>query len=140
MSQDVETKDDLKTPENNKPLPVTVVGGPGRPKGLKNKFTLIKQDMLEVWEEEGGKERFRELFRGSTKDFITALEKIVLILPKEKAEDYEQRSGNIVVFINADTPKTLAKEICVEPKAVSGDVCGVGDGQEFIANIAGDVV
>ena len=65
-------------------------GGPGRPKGSKNKFTLIKEQLVEVWEEEGGKERFRELFKGSQKDFIMALDKIITILPKEPMVKIEQ--------------------------------------------------
>lgn len=80
-----------QTTDNHNPISKLgeygVEGGPGRPKGLKNRFTLIKQDMLEVWEEEKGKERFRELFKGTQKDFIKALEKIVAILPKESQLD-----------------------------------------------------
>ncbi len=82
-----EENQDLKTTENSKALSplgqYAITGGPGRPPGLKNRYSLIKQDMLEVWQEEGGKERFRELFKGDMRDFLKALEKIVAIMPRE---------------------------------------------------------
>lgn len=74
-------------------------GGPGRPKGLANKFTMIKRDMLEVWQEEDGKERFRQLFKGSSKDFLKALEKIVTIMPKDSPADLESKEGLKIVIV-----------------------------------------
>lgn len=62
-------------------------GGPGRPKGSKNKYTLLKEEILEVWEEERGKERFKALFTGSTRDFTKALEIILSLIPKEQPEE-----------------------------------------------------
>ena len=64
----------------------------------KNKFTLIKRDMLEVWEEENGKERFRELFKGSPKDFLRALEKIVSIMPRENMVDIDGEIAPVIVY------------------------------------------
>lgn len=60
-----------------------IKGGPGRPKGSKNKFTRIKEELVEIWHAEKGKERFRELFHGSQADFLKALDRIIAILPKE---------------------------------------------------------
>ena len=85
-----------------------IEGGPGRPKGVKNKFTLIRRDLLEVWEEENGKERFRELFNGSKKDFLKALEKIIAILPKEPVTASNEEKGEVTISVvttceNGDT-------------------------------------
>ena len=68
-------------------------GGPGRPKGSKNKFTLVKEEIAEVWQEEGGKERFRSLFNGNPKDFLNALDRIISILPKEPLVKLEQNES-----------------------------------------------
>ena len=73
--------------------------GQGRPKGSKNKFTLIKEQMVEVWEEEGGKERFRELFRGSKKEFLQALDRIIAILPKESMPDPKADETKMVIIL-----------------------------------------
>lgn len=83
-------------------------GGPGRPKGLKNRFTQIKQDMLEVWHEENGKERFRELFKGGQRSFIKALEKIVAILPKDSTLGLESTGETKIVIIRS-APEKEAK-------------------------------
>ena len=93
---------DLKTAEILHPLDklgqYAVNGGPGRPKGLKNKYTQIKEDILEVWDEENGKERFRELFKGSKGDFIKVLGMIVSLLPKESEEAKKQFCPQINLY------------------------------------------
>ncbi len=46
-------------------------------KGLaKNRFAFQRLFVFEVWQEENGKERFRELFRGSKKDFLNQMKTI----------------------------------------------------------------
>jgi hypothetical protein len=67
-----------------------IKGGPGRPKGLKNKFTRIKEDMLDVWHEEGGKEKFRTMFRDKHEK---AVDKIISILPREIEVDASLDEG-----------------------------------------------
>ena len=59
-------------------------GGPGRKPGVPNKYTQIKNEMLQVWEEEMGKEKFRALF---LKHFAHALDRIISIMPKETSVD-----------------------------------------------------
>ncbi len=71
-------------------------GGPGRPKGSKNKFTSIKEQMLEVWEEENGKNHFKRLFHASNRDFIKALELILSLMPKELCEQTDGRNASII--------------------------------------------
>ena len=88
MEEEIKVQNQVKETIDNQNLiehlgEYGVKGGPGRPKGSKNKFTLIKEQLAEVWEEEGGKERFRGLFKGSQKDFVMALDKIISISPKE---------------------------------------------------------
>ena len=78
-------------------------GGPGRPKGSKNKFTLVKEEIAEVWQEEGGKERFRSLFNGNPKDFLNALDRIISILPKEPLVKLEQPEAVHYTFFRASS-------------------------------------
>ena len=107
-------KKEIKTAEYQNPIvqlgEYGVKGGPGRPKGLKNKHTLIKQEMLEVWLEEQGKERFRELFKGTKTDFIKALEKIIAVMPKELADIEEVKKPIRVIYSWRDVSKDIGKE------------------------------
>lgn len=81
----------IETENNQNPLVNLgehgVQGGPGRPKGSLNKFSRLKEDILEVWEEEGGKEKFRSLFKGTSRDFIKALDIIIRLMPKDEPDD-----------------------------------------------------
>lgn len=54
--------------------------GPGRPKGCKNKYTKIKEDIVSLWKEEDCKERFRKVLR---KDLKWAVNTMIAIMPKE---------------------------------------------------------
>ena len=58
-------------------------GGPGRPKGAIGKYSQIKRDILDVWEEEKGKERFRYFF---IHRFEWALAIILSLCPKKWLE------------------------------------------------------
>lgn len=69
-------------------------GGPGRPKGSKNKFTQVKEDLVDIWAEEQGKEHFRALFK---KDFVKAIDRIITVLPKEKDEDKNEAHYHLTV-------------------------------------------
>lgn len=108
---------EIKSTEKQNPIvklgEYGVKGGPGRPRGLKNKHTQIKDDMLAVWLEEQGKERFRELFKGSKADFLKALEKIIAIMPKEIADMEEVQKPIKVIY---SWRKTNGEEIQFYPK------------------------
>lgn len=64
-----------------------ITGGPGRPPGSKNKFTLIKEEMVDIWHESNGKEKLKEMFEASPDKFLKALDRIISILPKEALVD-----------------------------------------------------
>ena len=105
-----EQKQELKTVEILHPIDklgqYAVTGGPGRPKGLKNKFTQIKEEILEVWEEEDGKERLRELFKGNNKnDFIKILSLIISLLPKEPEETTKLQKCPEIIYITSAEKK-----------------------------------
>lgn len=95
---------DIKTTENKKFATnlgnYAKEGGPGRPRGSLNKFTQIKNDMLEVWIEEDGKEKFRQLFKGTERDFLKALGAILALLPKEPTAKLEQSSSPVVRIVH----------------------------------------
>lgn len=79
-------------------------GGPGRGKGTKNKFTLIKEEIAEIWEEAGLK---AELLKQLTKDksytrkFVR--EVIIPILPRDALID--QSSTTLIQIIKNHVPK-----------------------------------
>jgi hypothetical protein len=69
--------------------------GPGRPKGCKNKFTDLKNAILQVVEEEGGIEYFREFMKKNPVHFFNAIRDL---LPK-KTEITGADGENIIVQI-----------------------------------------
>ncbi len=71
-----------------------VNGGPGRPSGSKNKFTIIKEQLAEVWEENNGKGKFKEMFN---EDFAKAIDKIIAVMPKEKDESSTTNNFNLTI-------------------------------------------
>ena len=84
-------------------------GGPGRPKGSVNLYTQIKNDILEVWNQEGGREKFAKYFREDM-TFPKALEKIICLLPKD-GSDRQKSFNNVINIIRADsTSKNKGKE------------------------------
>lgn len=76
-------------------------GGPGRPQGMKNRFSIIKDDMLQIWVEENGKEKFRKLFVDE-KTFPKALEKILSLCPREMMGDQHNQGFSIIPSITVD--------------------------------------
>lgn len=76
-----------------------IKGGPGRPKGMKNKFTQLKETLLDAFNSEPDalealkRTLFieREYSDGSKKKFVDmeALRAIISVLPKEKDDDGE---------------------------------------------------
>ncbi len=72
-------------------------GGPGRPKGAINKYSRIRQDILDIWDEENGKERFRFFFTRA-ENFERALAIVLSLCPKKWLElKKDLESGNITV-------------------------------------------
>jgi hypothetical protein len=68
-----------------------ITGGPGRPKGMKNKLTLLKDKILKVCKQEEIEEIFRELCRGSKSEKLEAMKLFFSLLPREK---YEEDNNN----------------------------------------------
>ena len=71
--------------------PGQVLNPKGRPKGSKNKFTLFKQEVIDLWEEEGGKEKLRELFKDN-KNFFKVLDRMIAVCPKEPLIKQEEHT------------------------------------------------
>lgn len=85
----------------------------GRPKGSKNRFTQIKEDIIEVWHEEEGKERFRGLFKGSNKDYLKALDVIVSLLPKQDLKDLGMSETKLIIYRPGESEESESQEIGV---------------------------
>lgn len=97
----------------------------GREIGSKNRFTLIKEEMMEIWEEESGKEHFRELFK---EHFNRALMHIVSILPKDiHGKGFNQSHKTFVLnFPNGKPDNTKLREQYLQPEEISSRVHSVG--------------
>ena len=75
----------------------------GRPVGTLNRFSQMKNDLLEAWKTSKGKKRFLEMLNSQDKeDFKWAVERIINILPKEHLIDVEDNTGPKVVIVFAD--------------------------------------
>lgn len=74
---------------------------PGRPKGSKNRYTVIKEEIADLWLEEDVKESIRDLMKDKSylKKFIKDI--VIPILPKDALID--QSSTTIIqIFKNHD--------------------------------------
>lgn len=96
MEQEIETDD--KSTERIRNLGLYAVnGGPGRPPGLKNKFTQVKEALVDVFFEGNGKEAFKKtlLMEDGTIN-LEALRAILSVLPKE-IEDHPENHFSLLV-------------------------------------------
>lgn len=99
-------------------------GGPGRPPGMKNKFTLLKEEMIDVWYEKSGKKKFEEYFE---KHFDKALDKIIQIMPKDK-DDQPISQGityNVVNFIVAAKDDSNSRVSSIDKPMANGNIPSV---------------
>ena len=72
----------------------------GRPKGCLSKFTRIKEDIADIWAEEGGKGRFSELFKNKA-HFFKLMHFVISILPKDpivKVDQNEHNTNTTVIY------------------------------------------
>ena len=71
----------------------------GRPKGSKDKFTKIRHELAELFEEQGIKEKLRGLVEsGNKRDLITVLDRIIAVMPKQPLITNEQHTHYNVRF------------------------------------------
>ena len=70
----------------------------GRPVGSKNKFTLVKQQLVELFEEEQVKEKLREWIKsGRRRDLKEFMNFVISILPREiEGSDNRPQVVNII--------------------------------------------
>lgn len=93
-----------------------IEGGPGRPPGLKNKFTLLKEKLVDCFDKYPGSYEAlqRTIFEVKNgKDYVNleALRAILSVLPSGKS-DGESSGNNITIVINnGTTPKTIDVEV-----------------------------
>lgn len=85
-------------------------GGPGRPKGSKNKFTKFKDELLEIWEDTNGKERLLQLIKRDRdfKEFITKM--VIPVLPKDPLIVNEEHTHITYVWKSSDD-RLLSPEV-----------------------------
>ncbi len=71
-------------------------GNAGRPKGSQNKYTLLKQTILEAFDELGGKEDLVNIGKESPRDFLRLLGQL---LPRELKADLGEGLKVIVEYV-----------------------------------------
>jgi len=77
-----------------------ITGGPGRPKNALSKFTMMKKDLVDVWNKGKGKQRLLEMLKSrDIADYKWAVERIIQILPKETIIDIDATVGPKVVIV-----------------------------------------
>lgn len=111
-----------------------VTGGPGRPPGMKNKFTMVKEALVDAFNEAGGAEAFKNTLiyedgpEGNKKKFINleALRSVLRVLPREDAKGGNTYNFNIVVQeLRQLRPEQLRAIIAARPR---NDGIGGGEG------------
>jgi hypothetical protein len=133
---------------NPKGYPATLRPGQGRPKGSKNKFTLLKNAFLEAFEEIGGKDalvKWAEQNRGKFYEFL------VRLFPKElkaelRAAEFEvpevseEEEEELKAFVEFTIQKELAKarygegvelEVVFQPKQLPEPLKLLTEGGEW---------
>lgn len=65
-------------------------GGPGRPKGSKNKFTKIKEEIVSLWHDAEMKKALVELIKKDPKEARAILSTISSLLPKTDDSDVDK--------------------------------------------------
>lgn len=72
-------------------------GGPGRPKGVPNKFTQIKERILALYDEPGVEDRLKDFMKTPRGAKEAAKDLIVPLLPKDPQIDLSQNININVV-------------------------------------------
>ena len=94
-------------------------GGPGRPKGSKNKFTVIKELIAQTFFDVKGPERLKELAK-TRLGFRLLMKDIVKLMPKEFKIEGGSGSGETKVIIvrpeapQKETSKSTGRDIVLE--------------------------
>ena len=110
-----------------------VTGGPGRPPGMKNKFTMVKEALVDAFNEAGGAEAFKNTLiyedgpDGNKKKFVNleALRAVLRVLPREDAKGGNTYNFQIIVGeLRRLGPEQLRAIIARRPRNV-----GVGGGE-----------
>ncbi|MCK4249481.1 MAG: hypothetical protein KAX15_06850 [Candidatus Omnitrophica bacterium] len=76
-------KKNKKRVKSNLPKEYLEKGGPGRPKGSKNKFTEIKEIIAQTFFDVKGKDKLKTLASKNDKGFRDLMKDIVYLMPKE---------------------------------------------------------
>ena len=119
----MEPDDKPKKPDDHKFKPGQSGNPAGKPKGLKNKLTRLKQAFPDAFEALGGLDRFKEWAEGNYGDFIKIYASIV---PKERHVSIdttltiEQKAVRAAdAFFEGIVVEESASSTGSEPKALS---------------------
>ena len=76
----------------------------GRIKGIPNKFTQIKIDLIDAFKKANGKQKFLDMLNSKDPaDFKWAMERIIAILPREQILDIGANGGAKVLVVIQDS-------------------------------------
>lgn len=103
-------------------------GGPGRPVGSKNKFTQVKEALVEAFLEIDGKEKFINTLKNGDKINLKALNAVLAVLPKDPLIDASQHNTQIKYEWNANSQHRLqSPELSARDTRESEEVSGGQD-------------
>ena len=88
------------------PTALFLPGNKGRVQGLPNHYTRIKEDILSIFTEEGGKERFRKYFR-KVKNFPKAMQMITALMPRPADVQANNIAIQNILLIRSNSNETV---------------------------------
>lgn len=110
-NKESENKSESKVLRNEKGQLLHGHPGSGRIKGIPNRFTQVKNDLLDVWKKGNGKQRFLELLTGSKADYKWAMERIIAILPKEALLEIDSKVPDIIVIKTESQVREITNDL-----------------------------
>lgn len=117
---------------------LTITGGPGRPLGSKNKFTMVKEALVDAFFDAEGQEAFKNTLvyedllvdtNGNKKKLINleALRSVLRVLPREDLSTGNTYNFNLIVGeLKSLRPEELRAIISSRPRNV-----GAGGGESL---------
>ena len=94
------------------------IPGPGKPKGLQEKYNLVREQLLDVLIETKAMDKVKRSVKGNksikNRDLHFLIEKVISILPKETKQDMNidgMPSNNNIVVLNDRQHKELEQRL-----------------------------
>lgn len=127
--------------EKGRYLPGVCPNPGGKPKGIKERASAIKLAFFEVFDRIGGVDDLEKWVKRCAKNKAEFYKHLLGILPKELQIEGEG-FGDTKIIIVRDGNKTeaVAGQVRIQPEALPGPILGMGDGQDYGLDLAGNAI